>query len=60
MGKEIIRNTQLDQNLVKELLEISRKLKDSGDPSIEEVISGRTLCAHDFYEGISMKFILNA
>jgi uridine phosphorylase len=50
LGKEIVRQTQLDQKLVKELLNIGHKLKESGDPTIEEVVSGRTLCAHDFYE----------
>ena len=51
LGKEIVRNTQMDQKLVHELLDIGQKLKDLGETSIEDVISGRTLCAHDFYEG---------
>ena len=33
------------------MLNIGHKLKETGDPTIEDVISGRTLCAHDFYEG---------
>ncbi len=41
----------MDHNLVKELLLIGEKLKESGETSLEGVISGRTLCAHDFYEG---------
>ena len=44
----MIRKTQCDSKLVDELLEIGKEYeKNSGI----NVISGKTLCAHDFYEG---------
>lgn len=63
LGKEIIRKTKLDLELAKELIEIADALKNAGETKIEDVIIGRTLCAHDFYEGIrsvnSFKLNLN-
>lgn len=50
LGKEKIRETQCDKQLIKELLDISKDMKVTEKFN---VVSGKTLCAHDFYEGQS-------
>lgn len=46
LGEEIVRKTETNQELVHELYEIGKSYKD-----VQEVVVGKTLCAHDFYEG---------
>ena len=46
LGKEVIRKTKCDQELVEELMEIGKTYEN-----IQEVVTGKTMCAHDFYEG---------
>jgi len=46
LGKEVVRKTKCDQNLVNELMDIGHSYKD-----IQGVVTGKTMCAHDFYEG---------
>ena len=46
LGKEVIRKTKCDQELVEELMEIGKTYEN-----IQEVVIGKTMCAHDFYEG---------
>ena len=48
LGKEISRPSRGDQALVDDLLEIGKKYEEKNGISVE---AGRTLCAHDFYEG---------
>lgn len=50
LGKEIIRSTQCDEKVIKDLIEVSEKYKDEINVGI---VTGKTLCANDFYEGIS-------
>ena len=49
MGKELIRNTQCDQELVKELVELGNSPNNS--LKFHDTICGKTMCCHDFYEG---------
>lgn len=47
LGKEVSRPTKLDKQLIQELLDIGSK-----DVTLaENIVTGKTLCAHDFYEG---------
>ena len=46
LGKEVVRKTKCDQKLVNELMDIGHSSKD-----IQGVVTGKTMCAHDFYEG---------
>jgi uridine phosphorylase len=48
LGKEVVRPTQCDLNLVNELVKTGKEFKESDGIKIT---SGKTLCAHDFYEG---------
>ena len=41
----------MDDSLAKELLHIGENLKENGTNAFEDVTIGKTLCAHDFYEG---------
>lgn len=45
LGKEVIRGTQCDQSLIKELVELGNQVSEN------TTICGRTMCCHDFYEG---------
>ncbi|KAI7809094.1 putative uridine phosphorylase 2, partial [Triplophysa rosa] len=45
LGKMIVRSTELDEDVAKQLLQYSTEL-----PDIPTVI-GNTMCTHDFYEG---------
>lgn len=56
LGEEVVRSTQLDKNLANELVEIGESMRNLGVPGIEKVLSGRTLCTHDFYEGTKELF----
>lgn len=49
LGKEQIRNTQCDQELIKELVELGNNPNNS--LKFQDVICGKTMCCHDFYEG---------
>lgn len=46
LGKVIVRSTELDQDLAKELLGYSREMSDL------PTVIGNTMCTYDFYEGI--------
>lgn len=46
LGKEVIRKTKCDQELVEELMQIGKTYEN-----IQDVVTGKTMCAHDFYEG---------
>jgi uridine phosphorylase len=48
LGKELSRSTKGNQDLVDDLLNIGKVYEQEKGIS---VISGKTLCAHDFYEG---------
>lgn len=48
LGKELVRETQCDQKLVEELLQSGKNLAKTVN---YDVITGKTMCAHDFYEG---------
>ncbi|XP_076858693.1 uridine phosphorylase 2 isoform X2 [Brachyhypopomus gauderio] len=45
LGKVIIRSTELDEGVAKELLHCSTELSDF------PTVIGNTMCTHDFYEG---------
>uniref|UniRef100_A0A3P9M9I1 Uridine phosphorylase 1 n=1 Tax=Oryzias latipes TaxID=8090 RepID=A0A3P9M9I1_ORYLA len=45
LGKTVVRNTDLDQNLAEELLQCSKELDQF------ETVIGNTMCTLDFYEG---------
>ncbi len=47
LGKEVVRKTKCDQELVKELVDIGSK-EGAG---FQDVVCGKTMCCHDFYEG---------
>lgn len=49
MGKELIRVTKCDQELAKELITLGKECENKD--GIKKVIGGKTMCAHDFYEG---------
>jgi len=51
LGKEVIRASKLNADVAQELLEIGLLLKENGADTFEGVTIGKTLCAHDFYEG---------
>lgn len=46
LGKVIVRSTELDEDLGKELLECSKEMSDL------PTVIGNTMCTYDFYEGI--------
>lgn len=46
LGKTVVRNTDLDQNLAEELLQCSQELNQF------ETVIGNTMCTMDFYEGM--------
>jgi len=48
LGNEVIRKTKCDMQLADELMNIGREVFANCD---YEVVTGKTLCAHDFYEG---------
>ncbi len=56
MGEKKVRKTKLNQKLVNELIDLGKSMK--GVSGIENVASGKTLCAHDFYEGFLIRKIL--
>lgn len=45
MGKVVLRDAKLDQDLVNELCDCAKKFDDF------ETIRGKTMCTNDFYEG---------
>jgi hypothetical protein len=45
----VVRKTQCDQELVKDLVNIGKNYNNKNE--IEDVICGKTMCCHDFYEG---------
>lgn len=47
LGKEVIRSTICDKGIIKELVDLSEKHRDKIDV---DIMSGKTLCANDFYE----------
>lgn len=47
LGKEVVRSTKCDESLIKDLFEVKEKYKDELNVTI---VSGKTLCANDFYE----------
>ncbi len=47
LGKEVVRSTKCDKGLIKELVELSEKHRDKIEV---DIVSGKTLCANDFYE----------
>jgi uridine phosphorylase len=49
LGNEVSRDTKCDQSLINELLEIGKTFENKD--GIQKVIAGKTMCAHDFYEG---------
>lgn len=46
LGKVIIRSTELDEDLARELLCYSKEMSDL------PTVIGNTMCTYDFYEGI--------
>lgn len=46
LGKELVRDTKCDQNLVKDLVDLG-----NGQENVKQVVCGKTMCCHDFYEG---------
>lgn len=48
LGKTVVRNTDLDQNLAEELLQCSKELDQF------ETVIGNTMCTLDFYEGVRL------
>ena len=48
LGQELIRKTKSDQKLVDELLNLGKDLAKTEGFNYD-VISSKTLCAHDFY-----------
>jgi hypothetical protein len=52
LGNKVSRDTKLDENVMKELLKIGEIVKETNPNAVEDIVSGRTLCAHDFYEGM--------
>lgn len=53
LGKTVVRNTDLDEGVAKELLQCSRDLK------LFETVIGNTMCTLDFYEGRSCASFAN-
>ena len=49
LGEEQVRKTKCDEKLVNEILKIGTEHENKD--GIKKVISGKTLCANDFYEG---------
>ncbi len=47
LGKEVVRKTKCDQELVRELVEVGSE-EGAG---FQDVVCGKTMCCHDFYEG---------
>ena len=56
LGKEVIRSTQCNTNLINELIILSKKIDEEQQ---FKVVSGKTLCANDFYEGNLKWFMFN-
>ena len=50
LGHEQIRKTKCDQKLVEELFSVGKNLAKTESHNYDVVI-GKTMCAHDFYEG---------
>jgi uridine phosphorylase len=48
LGQDTIRKTKCNQKLVDELLEVGKSLQKIDH---YEILAGKTMCAHDFYEG---------
>ena len=46
----MIRETKCDQKLIEELLSVGKSLSKT-DGYNYDVVTGKTMCAHDFYEG---------
>jgi hypothetical protein len=49
LGKEVIRSTQCDKNVIKDMVDLSKKYMSEINV---DIVCGKTLCANDFYEGI--------
>ncbi len=47
LGKEVIRSTKCDKDIIEELIDLGDKHRDKIEV---DIVSGRTLCANDFYE----------
>jgi len=47
LGKEVVRSTQCDKEIINDLIKLS---KDHHDELGINIVSGKTLCANDFYE----------
>lgn len=53
LGKTVVRNTDLDEGVAKELLQCSKDL------NLFETVIGNTMCTMDFYEGRSRASFAN-
>lgn len=51
LGQEKVRVTKCDREVVNDLMILGKKLENKD--GIKQVIEGKTMCAHDFYEGES-------
>jgi hypothetical protein len=49
LGKEEIRHTKCNNDIINDLLELSKTIEYKKK---FDIISGKTLCVNDFYEGI--------